>query len=358
MDIIKKTVLLLFLVLSFPLFSQTIFPGFTGSELIDSLVANYKTNTVLSYADARDTLFAKIYAINDSLTAVYSGYTIYLDPTKDPNQDAYNKGIDTEHTYPKSKGATGQAQSDMYHLYPTRRVVNSSRGNDPFAEIPDADTDKWFRLDVVLNTIPLQFINEYSEKDDDGMLFEPREDHKGNAARAIFYFYTMYKQKADSADPQFFQFQKNTLYQWHLADPVDSLESIRNDKIAFYQGGKKNPFILDSTLVQRAYFPNSVLVNEPGNFNTGFELQQNYPNPFNPETVITYRLTTNNEVTLTIYNVLGQRVRQIIRQNLAGEYYFVWDGRDDHEVKVSSGIYIYQLRAGDFTESKKMVLLQ
>lgn len=236
--------------------NQTIFPNLTGQELIDSLIANYKTNTVLSYDNARDILFANIYQHNDSLTCVYTGYTIYLDPSQDPSTHAYNNGISTEHTWPQSKGAVGQAKSDMHHLYPVRSAVNSSRGNDPFAESPDADTDKWWRLDYYLTTIPTEFIDEYSEKDNDADIFEPREDHKGNVARAMFYFYTMYKHEADSCDPEYFQIQKDVLYQWHIDDTVDSSESVRNDKIASYQGDKKNPFVLDSSLVSRAYFHN------------------------------------------------------------------------------------------------------
>ncbi|MCK4338635.1 MAG: endonuclease [Candidatus Cloacimonetes bacterium] len=195
------------LLLKVAIYTQTneiIFPDLIGQELLDSLVVNYKTNTVLSYDNARDTLFANIYKHNDSLTCVYSGYTIYLDPAQDPSTYAYTNGISTEHTWSQSKGAVGQAKSDMYHLYPVRSVVNSSKGKDPFAEIPDSDTDKWYRMDYFLDTIPTQFINEYSEKDNDVDIFEPCEDHKGNVSRALFYFYTMYKHEADSCDPEYF----------------------------------------------------------------------------------------------------------------------------------------------------------
>ncbi len=235
--------------------TSEIFPGLYGQELLDSLVAHYKPTTVLNYDDARDTLFAKIDNHNDSLTGVYSGYTIYLDPNADPSTDAYLKGINTEHTWPQSKGAdTGNAKSDMHHLYPARDAVNSSRSNDPFAEINDTDTDKWWRNDYYLTTIPTQFIDEYSEKDEDANRFEPREDHKGNAARSVFYFYTMYKDQADSA---FFAIQKDVLYQWHQQDPADQAEIDRTWAIAAYQDNKPNPFVLDSSLVRRAYFTNT-----------------------------------------------------------------------------------------------------
>ena len=264
-----------------------IFPGLYGQQLLDSLVANYKPATVLNYDDARDTLFARIDNHNDSLTGVYSGYTIYLDPNADPSTDAYLKGINTEHTWPQSKGAdTGNAKSDMHHLYPARDAVNSSRSNDPFAEITDTDTDKWWRNDYYLTTIPTQYIDEYSEKDEDANRFEPREDHKGNAARSVFYFYTMYKDQADST---FFEIQKDVLYQWHQQEPADQAEIDRTWAIAAYQDNKPNPFVLDSSLVRRAYFTNTdTTPTPPSNLtfsnvtDTSMTIQWDLPGDYDP----------------------------------------------------------------------------
>ncbi|MCK5076964.1 MAG: endonuclease, partial [Calditrichia bacterium] len=185
------------------------------------------------------------------------GYKIYLDPAVDPTTDAYNKGINTEHSWPQSKGAaSGNARSDMHHLYPAKDNVNSSRGNSPFDEISDNDTDNWYRNEETLNSIPTQYIDEYSEKDNDVTdgRFESREDHKGNLARSMFYFYTMYKTEADAADSDFFPLQKEVLLSWHKLDIVDAAEVSRTNSIAAYQENLENPFILDTTLIRRAYF--------------------------------------------------------------------------------------------------------
>ena len=90
-----------------------------------------------------------------------------------------------------------------------------------------------------------------------------------------------------------------------------------------------------------------------------FTLAQNYPNPFNPETVISYQLSVVEEVELSIYNVLGQRIITLVdgRQE-AGEHRVRWDGRDQEGRMVSSGIYYYRLTAGGFSESRKMILLR
>jgi hypothetical protein len=90
-----------------------------------------------------------------------------------------------------------------------------------------------------------------------------------------------------------------------------------------------------------------------------FSLFQNYPNPFNPQTIIEYVLPKNTYVRLTLYNILGQKVRTLVDEpKRAGSYEVIWDGKDDQRKEVGSGIYFYQLRAGDYTETKKMILVK
>ena len=88
-------------------------------------------------------------------------------------------------------------------------------------------------------------------------------------------------------------------------------------------------------------------------------LEQNYPNPFNPGTTIRFDLAEGSFVTLRIYDGLGQRVRTLTEASLsAGSYSRTWDGRDAQGVRVGSGVYYYELRAGTFASMKKMTLLQ
>ncbi|UCB51962.1 MAG: T9SS type A sorting domain-containing protein [Candidatus Zixiibacteriota bacterium] len=90
-----------------------------------------------------------------------------------------------------------------------------------------------------------------------------------------------------------------------------------------------------------------------------FRLAQSYPNPFNNQTVITYHLSTRAEVSLVIYNILGQKVRTLVdNERQSGAVSVSWDGKDDQGKDLSSGIYFYQLRAGELTQTRRMVLLK
>lgn len=92
---------------------------------------------------------------------------------------------------------------------------------------------------------------------------------------------------------------------------------------------------------------------------SAFALEQNYPNPFNPETVISYTLSRTAPVTLTIFNLLGQEVTNLIDETqTAGVHAVTWDGRDQSGKPVASGVYFYRLKASDQSETKKMLLLK
>jgi hypothetical protein len=88
-----------------------------------------------------------------------------------------------------------------------------------------------------------------------------------------------------------------------------------------------------------------------------YALSQNYPNPFNPETRIYYDIPESGYVSLIIYDILGRELVQLVNQNQSpGRYNILWKGVDASTNPVSSGIYFYQLNAGRFSETKKMVI--
>ncbi len=106
------------------------------------------------------------------------------------------------------------------------------------------------------------------------------------------------------------------------------------------------------------YQPSAVKENNP-RFELSYDLRQNYPNPFNPTTTISYRIGKRQLVELTIYNIMGQKIRTLVSDfKNAGQYFIQWDGRNDKGAQVTSGVYFYSLQAGDFIKTNKMVLLR
>ena len=95
----------------------------------------------------------------------------------------------------------------------------------------------------------------------------------------------------------------------------------------------------------------------------GFSLSVNHPNPFNPETRIQYMVQSTKvnpiHTTLSVYNILGQLVRTLVDEpKESGTFEVVWDGKDENGNDVASGVYLYRLAAGNFVQTRKMVLLR
>jgi flagellar hook assembly protein FlgD len=90
-----------------------------------------------------------------------------------------------------------------------------------------------------------------------------------------------------------------------------------------------------------------------------YSLSQNHPNPFNPRTAIDFTLPARSDVSITIFNILGQKIKTLVEKSLpAGNYGIIWDGTDYRGQSVSSGIYLYHMRAGEFNQTRKMLLIK
>jgi hypothetical protein len=115
------------------------------------------------------------------------------------------------------------------------------------------------------------------------------------------------------------------------------------------------------TINQQVFIPLMVLSVEDENYiiPTEFYLEQNYPNPFNPTTIINYSLPSRSDITIDIINILGQSIRSMnILNQTPGYHTVVWDGADDRNKEVPSGIYFYRLTAGDMKQTRKMILMK
>ena len=238
----------------------TLYPGQSGAPLRSAIEADYAPAQTLGYNAARDVLYQREQDTYGQVCGVYTRFCITLTPGADPSTDAYNQGVNAEHTWPQSLGASAEpAKSDLHHLFPAKANVNSSRSNHPYAEIPDAQADGWYRGADAQSNTPSVFVDQWSEKDNShpdpafSGRFEPRHDHKGDAARAVFYVAAVYDGPVQAAGAQpFFDVQKDDLIVWHYADPASAAEYARSQWVASIQG-THNPFVLDSTLARRAF---------------------------------------------------------------------------------------------------------
>ncbi len=90
-----------------------------------------------------------------------------------------------------------------------------------------------------------------------------------------------------------------------------------------------------------------------------YALGYNYPNPFNPSTMITYNLPITSHIVIDVYNVLGEKVATLVNENASrGSYVTIWNGQDDLGKQANSGIYFYRMSTGDFSSTKRMVLMK
>jgi len=92
---------------------------------------------------------------------------------------------------------------------------------------------------------------------------------------------------------------------------------------------------------------------------SNFHLFQNYPNPFNSSTIISYEIVEEANATLKIYDILGREVRKLVNSSQKpGHYKINWDGRNNQGKEVASGIYFYELKAGNYKATRKLVLIK
>jgi hypothetical protein len=133
-------------------------------------------------------------------------------------------------------------------------------------------------------------------------------------------------------------------------EPEEEIVPVQNGQLTMQLGYE--PFFLEGGIL--VSIQSSPEYSSP----RSFELKQNYPNPFNPETVIKFQLPQVSEVEICIFNLQGQKVATLVRgHQTAGAHKISWNGTDESGRRVASGVYLYQLKAGDFVQAKKMLLL-
>jgi hypothetical protein len=140
---------------------------------------------------------------------------------------------------------------------------------------------------------------------------------------------------------------------------IDTVYDPRNGSISF--GGPRGDWDL-TPAVRRGFFRYGTVGIGDGptaSLPTEFGLKQNYPNPFNPETNIQFMVPQGSNVSIEIFNILGQKVKKLVSEfKDAGIYSVRWDGANEDGQNVPSGVYFYKMVAGDFAQTNKMIMLR
>ncbi|MBU1064793.1 T9SS type A sorting domain-containing protein [bacterium] len=137
---------------------------------------------------------------------------------------------------------------------------------------------------------------------------------------------------------------------------LEKLIILKKYKVAYIFGNKDNKTL---ALYRADLSKLTSIENEPVSISQDFKLSQNYPNPFNSQTTIRYEINQNSYVQLKIFNILGEEVRTLIKEDQSpGNYQLCWDGTSDIGKPLESGIYICQLIMDDRIDTRKLILLK
>ncbi|MBU8870220.1 MAG: endonuclease [Gemmatimonadales bacterium] len=262
-------------------------------------------------------------------------------------------GYNREHSWPSSwYGATSPMYTDVFMVYPTDNEVNNKRGSYPFGEVA---APTWTSLNG-------SKLGSCSYPGYTGIVFEPIDEYKGDFARAYFYMTARYFQEDASwpgsgmtSGAVLLPWAEALLLEWHADDPVSTKEIDRNEAVYAIQYNR-NPFIDRPDFVLQVFKPELSPVPNP-EILAGMVLHQNVPNPFNPSTLISYELESQSHVDLKVFNVAGHLVKTIFQGSQeVGRHDKVWRGQDQAGRTVATGVYFYQLRAGNYVETRRMLL--
>lgn len=200
----------------------------------------------LGYNQARIQMYGFVDADAGQIECIYTGFQ------QGSGFVTYPNPINAEHIVPQSfYGSSSPMKSDIWSIRPCHGSANSARSNDGFGEVPDGEA-QWYGVNSSgtyqsTGSMPSN-ADDFSEGSGD--VWEPREEMKGDVARSVFYFYTMYPTQAGDlsglVDPQ-------VLFQWHLDDPVAPVELTRNSRAETAQGNR-NPYIDHPEWVYDAWF--------------------------------------------------------------------------------------------------------
>lgn len=219
-----------------------------GAGLRDVLRLHHADHRNISYDEARLQMYTYIYSRpNETVECIYTGLLIFC-PKNSTTPDCNKSLLNCEHVVPQSRfGSAYPMKSDLHCIRPTFKSSNSARSNYPFADIPDDEVTKWYRDDVITMDRPEDPENWSQLKA--RTAWEPRDHAKGEVARIVAYFFTMY--------PEFLYnlwetIDVDAMLDWNDEFPVTQEQIMNHARVVAVQGNE-NPYVLWPQIMRRAY---------------------------------------------------------------------------------------------------------
>ncbi|MBK6339041.1 MAG: endonuclease [Bacteroidetes bacterium] len=294
----------------------------------------------LSYDGARGKMYGYI-DINrqdSTIECIYSGFQTKHAPQVEVTE--ITDKINTEHTVPQSLfNNLAPMLDDIHHLFPVYPNHNSLRSNHPFKEIDDNTTTKWVYLTNQFTSKPAnsELCSEFKSSQ-----WEPRESRKGDIARAVAYFFTVYPTAVPGGISSVMD--ETLLLQWNELDPVDAIER-RRDSLIFKYQKNHNPYVLHPEWVIKA-FGNTCAVSVQNQL-IGFNNLNLFPNPTSNKIQLSGFVEEQKQVQLDVLNIVGQL---LYSEKIDLKY-----GKFEHEINTSSfesGAYFIRLSDNESQVSK------
>ena len=351
------------IVLIFQLNDTDNIDGLGAMVLSDSVLYNYAIHASNLYSDALEfnpdsnsvtftNLSIELFQPDDSTMS----QNLTLNGTIGPGMIELLAGVVTEMPIPMLDGEEDIPEVYMIFNEDSTGMEIEITEDEDYGDMIDTSYFDWFATSDSLWFIEDEWICDGGEGYTDSFSSEEECNEECNT--------DCYYDEDNDGMAIYYEFSDDTLFISVTEYPCEDF----NDYDECIEEGEMDLFIGELEDIQDAYIHNTLVMLPTGDdvsladvtvMPEKFTLHQNYPNPFNPVTTLRYDLPENGNVNITIYDMLGRQVKTLINQNQdAGYRSVVWNATNNYGEPVSAGIYLYQIQAGEYMQTKKMVLLK
>ena len=351
------------IVLIFQLNDIDIIDGLAVMVLSDSVLYNYAIHSSNLYSDALEfnpdsnsvtftNLSIELFQPDDSTMS----QNLTLNGTIGPGMIELLAGVVTEMPIPMLDGEDDIPEVYMIFNEDSTGMEIEITEDEDYGDMIDTSYFDWFATSDSLWLFEDEWICDGGEGYTDSFSSEEECNEECNT--------DCYYDEDNDGMALYYEFSDDTLFISVTEYPCEDF----NDYDECIEEGEMDLFIGELEDIQEFYIHNTLVMLPTGDdvsladvtvMPEKFTIHQNYPNPFNPVTTLRYDLPENGNVNITIYDMLGRQVKTLINQNQdAGYRSVVWNATNNYGEPVSAGIYLYQIQAGEYMQTKKMVLLK